>query len=145
MSTNSSLIQQLRQKGFRITPQREMIIKAITESNQHMSAEQVYERVRQRTQAINLATIYRTLDLLVEQGLVCRNDLGGGRIKYATQQHGTHIHLVCRQCGCVIDAEYSLIAPLADQFRARYDFEADLQHISISGLCQDCQKGEQTS
>lgn len=145
MSNYSSLIQHLRQEGYRITPQREMIIQAIVASDHHVTAEQVYERVRQHTQALNLATIYRTLDLLVEQGLACRNDLGGGRIEYATHQHGPHIHLVCRQCGCVIDAEYPLIAPLADQLRERYDFAADLQHVSISGLCLDCQKGDKTS
>ena len=88
MSPCSSFTESLRQRGYRITPQREMIIETIAHSEKHMSAEEVYAEVRKRTQATNIATIYRTLDMLWEEGLACRNDLGEGRIVYATLQHG---------------------------------------------------------
>jgi Fur family ferric uptake transcriptional regulator len=141
MSTYTHVIQNLRDKGFRITPQRELIIKAITRSDHHMSAEEIFDAVGIHTQALNLATIYRTLDLLVEQGLACRNDLGGGCVVYSTIHHGPHIHLVCRLCGDIIDAEYPLIAPLGEQLQEQYAFEADLQHISIFGVCHKCKGG----
>jgi Fur family ferric uptake transcriptional regulator len=88
---------------------------------------------------INLATVYRTLEMLVEKGLASRLDLGGGRVVYATRQHGPHVHLVCRGCHKVIDAEQSMLTSLAQDLLARYGFTADLQHISIVGLCAACQ------
>jgi Fur family ferric uptake transcriptional regulator len=142
MSPCDTFIETLHVRGFRITPQREMIIEAIAHSGYHIDAEAVYRRVQQRTRAINIATVYRTLDLLVEQGLASRVDLGGGRVIYATYQHGPHIHLVCRQCGQVIDANQDLLSSLNHQLQAKYQFAADLQHISVLGLCSQCQAKE---
>ena len=138
-----SLLQSLRQQGYRITPQREMIVEAVAHSDYHLSAEEVFDRVQARARAINLATVYRTLELLVEQGLVSRVDLGGGRVVYATRRHGAHIHLVCRACGKVIDADNTLLGVLEGQIGKEYGFAADLQHITMNGLCQDCQAAVQ--
>jgi Fur family transcriptional regulator, ferric uptake regulator len=129
----------LRKRGYRITPQREMIIETIAHSEKHMSAEEIFAEVKKRTQATNIATVYRTLDMLWEEGLACRNDLGEGRIVYAALQHGPHIHLVCRCCDKVFDAEPSLLDSLGEQLASQYEFAADLQHISIFGICADCQ------
>ncbi len=139
MSPCQTYIDALRSHGFRITPQREMIIEAIAHAGHHINADEVYGQVKQHTQSMNIATVYRTLDLLVEQGLATRIDLGEGRVIYATYQHGPHIHLVCRQCGQVTDANQDLLSNLTQQLQANYRFAADLQHISILGLCQDCQ------
>ena len=138
MSHCHTLIQSLRNSGCRITPQREMIIEAVAHAAGHASAEQVYAQVRERTKAVNLATVYRTLDLLVEKGLASRLNLGDGRVAYATRQHGPHIHLVCRQCGATFLAETSLLERLDEQLSAEYGFRADLQHLSMVGLCADC-------
>jgi Fur family ferric uptake transcriptional regulator len=138
MTYDQILIQKLRTLGYRVTPQREMIIEAISTADCHMSAEQVYRQVRERVRSVNIATVYRTLDLLVEAGLVSRADLGGGREVFATNEHGPHIHLVCRSCGQVIDADHQLIASLGEELRARHGFEADLQHVTIDGLCREC-------
>ncbi len=139
MSPCQTFIDTLRSRGFRITPQREMIIEAIAHAGQHINADEVYGQVKQRTRSMNIATVYRTLDLLVEQGLATRIDLGEGRVIYATYQHGPHIHLVCRQCGQVTDANQHLLSSLTQELQAHYRFAADLQHISVLGLCQDCQ------
>ena len=139
MSPCETFIDTLRSRGYRITPQREMIIEAIAHAGQHVNAEEVYAEIQNRTHAVNIATVYRTLDLLVEQGLASCVDLGEGRVIYATHQHGPHIHLVCRQCGKVTDANQDLLARLTQQLQATYQFAADLQHISILGLCSDCQ------
>ena len=129
---------QLRQRGYRITPQREMIIETLTSSNSHMAAEEIFEALQKRTRALNIATVYRTLDLLVDEGLACRNDLGSGHVVYTIQQHGPHIHMVCRHCGQVTEADYPLIEPLGEQLREHHGFKADLGHVSIFGVCSEC-------
>ncbi|MFP4441207.1 MAG: Fur family transcriptional regulator [Chloroflexaceae bacterium] len=137
-------IETLRRRGYRITPQRALIIEAIAHNCQHMTAEEIFARVQQRTPGVNIATIYRTLDFLVKEGLAHRADLGGGQVIYATIQHGPHIHLVCRQCGTVIEADARLIAALRVQLQQQYGFAADLQHFALSGLCRDCQEHFET-
>jgi Fur family ferric uptake transcriptional regulator len=139
MSPCQTYIDTIRSRGFRITPQREMIIEAIAHQGNHINAEEIFARVQERTRAVNIATVYRTLELLVEQGLASRIDLGEGQAVYTTYQHGPHIHLVCRQCGQVIDADQNLLLSLNEQLNAGYHFAADLQHISVLGLCNDCQ------
>lgn len=138
MTDSEFFIQTLRGRGYRITPQRELIIQALVQNERHMSAEEIYEQVQSFTQATNIATVYRTLELLVAEGIACQNDLGGGRVVYSSQQHGTHIHLVCRQCGKVIDADNQLIEPLRKRIKESYGFDASLNHSSISGVCNKC-------
>ncbi|MFC1878943.1 Fur family transcriptional regulator [Chloroflexota bacterium] len=139
MSHCQTILNRLRQLGYRITPQREFIIQAIAHSEHHMSAEEIYAEMQKHTQATNIATVYRTLDMLWEEGFACRNDLSEGKIVYATFKHGPHIHLVCRQCSRVIDADPQVLEPLGEIFSDRYNFAADLQHMSIFGICADCQ------
>jgi Fur family ferric uptake transcriptional regulator len=125
--------------GYRITPQREMIVEAVAHAGGHVTAEEVYDQVKERTRYINLATVYRTLDLLVEKGMASRADLWDGRVVYATMHHGPHIHLICRGCGDIFLADHDLLESLGVQLSSRYDFAADLQHLSIAGLCAGCQ------
>ena len=138
MSPCHTLIEELRKQGYRLTPQREMIVEAVAHAGRHVTAEEVYEQVRTHTSAVNVATVYRTLDLLVELGLISRADLGGGRVTYASPIHGPHCHLVCRRCGYVIEADCDLVEPLEKQLGERYGFTAELQHFAISGLCAEC-------
>jgi Fur family ferric uptake transcriptional regulator len=139
MSACQTFIVTLRSRGFRITPQREMIIEAIAHQGNHINADEVFALIQKRTQSMNIATVYRTLELLVEQGLASRIDLGEGRVIYATNQHGNHIHLVCRQCGKVVDANQEMLSSFNHQLQSDYHFAADLQHISLLGLCNECQ------
>jgi Fur family ferric uptake transcriptional regulator len=133
-----TLIDILRQRGYRITPQREMIVEALAHAGGHVTAEEIYDRVRDRTSVVNIATVYRTLDLLVAVGLASRVDLWDGRVVYTTLQHGPHVHLVCRNCGEVYNADFQLFEPLGEQIRSRYPFIPDLHHLSLLGLCLDC-------
>jgi Fur family ferric uptake transcriptional regulator len=130
-----NLIEVLRERGYRLTPQREMILDAIIRSGDHMSVEEVFNKVQQHSSAINIATIYRTLDMLVGEGLACRTDLGTGEYLYATNQHGPHIHLICRKCGYIKDADHALLEQLKETLLSEYDFNPDLHHIAIFGLC----------
>jgi Fur family transcriptional regulator, ferric uptake regulator len=131
-------IKTLRNLGYRITPQREMIIEALAHSPHHMTAEEIYGQVHERTRAVNIATIYRTLDLLVEQGMASRAGLQDGRVGYAASSHGPHLHLVCRACGNAIDASQDVLVSLEGQLSQQYGFAADLQHLTIAGLCSSC-------
>lgn len=132
------LLHTLRQRGYRMTPQREIIIESLALAGDHVTAEEIYARVQQRVPAVNVATVYRTLDLLVANGLACRADLWDGRVVYTTTHHGRHIHLVCKRCGAVLEAEHSLIESLQEQLISEYQFKADLDHLSIIGICPTC-------
>lgn len=134
-----SIIDELRQRGYRITPQREMIINAVAHSPQHITAEEISGMLQEHTRAINIATVYRTLDMLWQEGFACRNDLSEGKIVYATFQHGPHIHLVCRKCTRVIDADICVLNSLGEDLNSNYQFQSDLDHFSIFGVCADCQ------
>jgi Fur family ferric uptake transcriptional regulator len=116
-----------------------MIIETLVHGEGHMTAEEIFTQLQGRTHAINLATVYRTLDLLVACGLATRTNAWDGKMVYATMLHGPHIHLVCRRCGKVIDAEHQYITSLGKQLQTTYNFTAELQHITIFGLCGDCQ------
>jgi Fur family ferric uptake transcriptional regulator len=130
----------LRQKGHRITPQREMILEALLASSEHITAEEIFTLVQRRTRAINMATVYRTIDLFFKEGMLTRVDLGGERIAYTTVRHGTHMHLVCRSCGAVIEADSTVLDTLDDRVRQQYGFAVDLEHIALFGLCRNCQQ-----
>ncbi|MFC1997379.1 Fur family transcriptional regulator [Chloroflexota bacterium] len=139
MSHCHTIIAALRERGYRITPQREMVIGIIAHADHHMSAEEIYLEMGKQTQATNLATVYRTLDMLWEEGFARRNDLSEGKTLYATFKHGPHIHLVCRCCNQVMDTDPHILVPLGEELYARYSFKADLNHISVFGICVDCQ------
>jgi Fur family ferric uptake transcriptional regulator len=144
MSHCHTVIGALRDRGHRITPQREIIIEAISHSVRHMTAEEIFGEVQKRTNSVNIATVYRTLEFLVEEGLASRTDLGGGREIYCGKQHGPHIHLVCSLCGAVTEADGRVIDSLQQQLYDRYGFTADLHHASIFGLCDICQAKAET-
>ncbi len=139
MSHCHTIISTLRERGYRITPQREMVIDIIAHADRHLSAEEIFSALTTRTQATNIATVYRTLDMLWEEGFACRNDLSEGKIVYATHKHGPHIHLVCRFCNQIIDADLEILGTLGEELQEQHKFAADLQHLSIFGICAQCQ------
>jgi Fur family ferric uptake transcriptional regulator len=145
MTGAERILEELKQRGYRITPQRELIINAVAQSPRHITAEEIAEKLQVYTQAINLATVYRTLELLWEEGFACRNDLSEGKTVYATFQHGPHIHLVCRKCSRVIDADIGLLRSLEEDLLNDYQFQSDLTHFSIFGLCEDCREKDSVS
>jgi len=135
-----TLISSLRKMGYRITPQRELIIETLAHCKGHLTAEQILHQIHPLAKAVNLATVYRTLDLLVDKEMATRTNSLDGTTLYASMQHGPHIHLICRKCGVVTNADHALICPLADELKQYHQFVADLQHITIFGLCSQCQE-----
>jgi Fur family ferric uptake transcriptional regulator len=130
----------LRAKGYRLTPQRLMILAAIEGSRDHISAEDIYAQVSARYPQVNISTVYRTLEMLKKLGMVYEIDLGEGRIRYHAEASGHHHHLVCQECGKIIDINEATLAPLRDVLLRDHGFLADLKHVGVFGLCEDCRK-----
>ena len=135
-----NIISELTEQGYRLTPQRMMIISAIDNSDHHISAEEIYAQVVTRYPNVNISTVYRTLELLKRLNMVTETDMGEGRVRYHPADKGHHHHLVCRECGNIIDLDESLLAPLENALLKEYKFSADLRHLAILGLCQNCRK-----
>jgi Fur family ferric uptake transcriptional regulator len=140
MSGHFKLIEDLRQQDCRLTPQREMVLEAIHESQGHVSAEEIYAKVQDRNPCVHISTVYRTLELLKQLHIVCEIDLGGGCICYELAGERRHHHLVCQQCGEVLELDDEVLTPLKDTLRQEYGFEAHLDHLAVFGCCRSCQK-----
>jgi Fur family ferric uptake transcriptional regulator len=140
MSGHFNLIEGLRQQGYRLTPQREMVLEAVHESQGHVSAEEIYAKVQVRNPYVHISTVYRTLELLKQLHIVCEIDLGGGVVCYELADERRHHHLICQQCGEVLEVDDEMLASLKDTLRQEYGFEAHLDHLAIFGCCRSCQK-----
>lgn len=138
MTNSGDITSKLSRRGYRMTPQRMMILEAVEVANDHISADEIYSRVCARYPHINISTVYRTLELLKEQGLVTETDMGDRRVRYHSIRKGHHHHLVCQSCGCVIDLDEVALLPLKDTLLREYGFNADLKHLAIFGHCSKC-------
>jgi len=132
----------LRQLGYRLTPQRLMVLSSLASTPSHVSAEEVHAHVCQRYPDMPLSTVYRVLELLDHLNLVTRTDLGDGRVRYHLMEGRRHHHLVCKGCGSIVEMDASLLAPLQAALQERYGFRASLNHFAIFGRCQRCQTTE---
>ena len=139
MAQSGDITSKLSQRGYRLTPQRMMILEAVEAADDHISAEEIYTRVCDRYPHLNISTVYRTLELLNELGLVTETDMGDGRVRYHSIKKGHHHHLVCQKCGRIIDLDESVLSPLRDILSREYNFNADLKHLAFFGLCSNCQ------
>ena len=138
MEQLGDIIHKLSELGYRLTPQRIMILSAIENSDSHISAEEIYVRVVAKYPHVNISTVYRTLELLKRLGLVTETDLGGGRVRYHPADKGHHHHLVCQECGAIIDLDESTLFSLRDTLLREYKFIADVRHLAIFGRCVNC-------
>ncbi len=129
----------LSRLGYRLTPQRLMILEAVDGADSHISAEEIYTQTRARYPHMNISTIYRTLELLKELGLVTETDLGDGRVRYHGIKNGHHHHLVCQKCGQVFGIEEQLLSPLWLEIKQKHDFKVEMKHLAFFGLCAGCQ------
>jgi Fur family ferric uptake transcriptional regulator len=135
-----NITRRLREKGYRLTPQRLMILEAIEHSDEHISAEEIFTQVAAKYPDVNISTVYRTLELLKKLGMVYEIDLGEGRIRYHAEESGHHHHLVCQHCGTVIDIDEAALTSLKDILMKDYHFQAELQHVGVFGTCEKCLK-----
>jgi len=138
MTKASDIASRLSQKGYRLTPQRLMILEAIEGASGHVSAEEIYQKIKERYPGLNISTVYRTMELLKETGMVTETDMGDGRVRFHSVGHEHHHHLVCSKCGSVVDLDESMLSPLTVLLTEKYGFSADLKHLAIFGRCKDC-------
>ena len=140
MDQFKDIASKLASQGYRMTPQRLMILSALAETDNHISAEEIYTQVVAKYPNVNISTVYRTMELLKRLGLVTETDLGEGRVRYHPVEKGHHHHLVCRECGAIIDLDELLLASLKDVLLREHRFIADLRHLAILGCCVKCSK-----
>jgi Fur family ferric uptake transcriptional regulator len=128
----------MRQRGFRVTPQRQLILDAICEGAGHTTFEQIYARVLAKSDAVNRATVYRTLDFLCELHLVVAADVGGGHTVYEIAGDTPHHHLVCLRCRQVQQISHETVKDLFAQIERDQHFHVETDHLALFGLCRDC-------
>ena len=133
----------LRRRGLRLTPQRQMILELLERSSGHIAPEDLYQQVHQSYPMINRSTVYRTLGMLEELGLVRHGHVDDGSARYHLAADRHHLHLICHRCGHTIDVtDLAVGEPFARTIQERYGFQADLTHFPVSGLCRTCDQDE---
>ena len=127
----------LRERGYRLTPQRELILDAV-DTLGHATPDEVLAEVRKHSEALNISTVYRTLEVLEELGLVRHAHLSDRAPTYHSVRDHEHFHLKCRNCHRVISVDPEVLEPLLARLRADHAFEADVGHLTVFGTCQEC-------
>jgi Fur family transcriptional regulator, ferric uptake regulator len=138
MVSASELKVALRQRGLRMTPQRQLILDAVATMPGHFSADQVYQQVVRAFPDVNISTVYRTLEVLEELGVVRHIHFHDGVAQYERAEAAQHHHMVCSRCGADTELDLDVLQPLAAELKRRYGFEADLAHSAIVGVCRGC-------
>ncbi len=130
----------LRERGYRITPQREAILQEVLRTQGHITPQDVARRVQRKMPAVNASTVYRTLDMLEEAGVVRHAHLERGA-EYHRADDARHVHLTCSRCGAKDDLSLAEAESLERVIQRHRGFRPDLAHFAISGLCSNCQLG----
>jgi Fe2+ or Zn2+ uptake regulation protein len=128
----------LRKHGYRLTPQRHMILMVIQEAGEHLSVDQITERVQQRNPYVSLSTIYRTLELFKNLNLVRECHLPGGQPRYETAEGNAHHHLTCRRCYNTIHLDETLLGDLHELLHKQYHFHNLTLNLTAIGYCDSC-------
>ncbi|MEU6959182.1 Fur family transcriptional regulator [Streptomyces chrestomyceticus] len=130
----------LRKRGYRLTPQRQLVLEAV-DKLEHATPDAILTEVRRTAGGVNISTVYRTLELLEELKLVSHAHLGHGAPTYHLASRHHHIHLVCRDCSEVIEADLSVAERFTTTLRETFGFDTDLKHFAIFGRCAACTGG----
>jgi Fur family ferric uptake transcriptional regulator len=128
---------ELRSRGYRLTPQRQLVLEAVGELG-HATPEDIATAVRHTASGVNISTVYRTLELLEQLGLVQHTHLGHGAPTYSVTTDNDHVHLVCRDCGGVQEANAELLADAVRRLAEERGFTLDVGHVALFGRCADC-------
>jgi Fur family ferric uptake transcriptional regulator len=134
--------------GYKITVGRQAILDILSKANKHLSAEDIYLKVHEVYPSVGLTTVYRTLDILQNLGLIIKHDFGDGRARFELSQgeksDGHHHHLVCTNCNRVIeykdfiDREVTLLKETEKELSKKYNFNITSHLIQFYGLCEKC-------
>ena len=136
------IISNLMEKtDMRLTFQRKIILKILIEnSDKHLSANEIYVLAKKKDNTIGMATIYRTIDMLEKKGLIIKHDFGDNAAKYEleVEKNKNHHHLICKNCGKVIEASGLLIDNLYEQVLEEKSFQSTDYRLKIFGYCKEC-------
>ena len=130
--------ERLRERGLRWTPQRRLLIEVLADEDGHVTGAELLERCRERDPATIPSTVYRTLDVLEELGLIRHGHGPGGREEYHVLPETEHGHLHCEACGGRWEIGAEEAAGLVDGLRTRHGFSVDLSHLTVVGRCRGC-------
>jgi len=136
---NKDYIEMLRSKGYRVTPQRLIVLDAVCALDGHAMLPQILLTVNAMDDTIDRSTVYRALDVLQEVGLIIESDLVNEGKIYRVAGESNHHHLVCLSCNNVSTISSEELDPLFVQIRDKYDFSVQAEHLVLKGLCKDCQ------
>lgn len=134
------ILNKLRQRDFRITPQRIAILKAFLKSQDHPGVEQVYNDVKVNFPTTSLATVYKTVNLLKDIGEILEISFVGGGNRYDGNRPYPHPHLVCTRCKKITDPEISLLDELTGEVAESTGYRITSHQVELFGLCPACQK-----
>ncbi len=127
----------LRAKGYRLTPQRQLVLEAVNALG-HATPDDIVDQVRRTASGVNISTVYRTLELLEELGLVTHTHLGHGAPTYHAVTEEEHVHLVCRVCGHVDEISPDVLDGVVRRIAGERGFSVDVGHFAIFGVCATC-------
>lgn len=140
-NTMEILKEKLKATGFKITPQRRAIIEVLIQNEKsHLSSEEIYDKVRVNCPEIGLATVYRTMQLLDEINGISKLNLDDGCIRYEINIEGedAHHHLICNDCGAIIEVREDLLDAIESQVEEKYGFVVQNHDLKFYGKCQVC-------
>jgi Fur family ferric uptake transcriptional regulator len=134
----TELQRELRARGYRLTPQRQLVLDAVRRLS-HATPDAIAQQVRLTAPGVNITTVYRTLELLEQLGLVRHAHLDHGAPTYHPAED-EHVHIVCRVCDEVTEADTALVDEVVRRLAADRDFTVDVGHITIFGTCTRCRR-----
>lgn len=123
----------------RLTSARAIILETLKNNKHHLTAYDIYEKVKPKLPSINKSTVYRGLDYLTEQGFISVSDLGLDTPVYEAVSKTPHHHLVCQECGTVVDMQNDLVEVFFESVSQEYQYEISTNHLILFGICADCQ------
>lgn len=129
----------IRERGLRLTPRRRLVLEVLQESDEHLDAEMVYARAREKDPRISLATVYRTLALFKLLGLVEEHQFGESHRHFETIQSNPHYHFTCVECGQVIEFSAPELETLARRLCEKEGHYPEQIKVELSGVCGACQ------
>ena len=133
------MLELLRSRGLRMTPQRRAIVAEVMRTDGHISPTAIVRTVQGEMPGVNASTVYRTLSLLEEVGVLAHSHLESGA-EYHRSEEAAHVHLTCSRCGSDDALSMREADSLHALIRRHHGFEADLTHFAIGGLCRACAK-----
>ncbi len=137
MSCEAFFLKKLQENGFRLTPQREMILTTLHELNGFATADEIYSRVQLLSASMTRSTVYRTLELLQSFRLLARVESGEGQHLYTLMDlEAPYLYLRCRRCGRITGVELKQFEPFRRHLNEQYGFEVDVENLFLTGLCR---------